>query len=113
MTSTEDVDVIRYGLREETDMRVCLLNYRKNGTAFLNQFNLSPLRDTEGKLVSRVLAPSYKYRLRETRKEALASRVCHRVQVPFRHMYQPQRDEERQSARGGDYVSFFLFGCCM
>lgn len=55
MTSTEDVDVIRYGLREETDMRVCLLNYRKNGTAFLNQFNLSPLRDTEGKLVSRVL----------------------------------------------------------
>lgn len=52
MTSSEDVDVIRYGLREETDMRVCLLNYRKNGTAFLNQFNLSPLRDTEGKLVS-------------------------------------------------------------
>lgn len=51
MTSTEDVDVIRYGLREETDMRVCLLNYRKNGTAFLNQFNLSPLRDTSGKLV--------------------------------------------------------------
>lgn len=51
MTSTEDVDVIRYGVREETDMRVCLLNYRKNGTAFLNQFNLSPLRDTSGKLV--------------------------------------------------------------
>eukprot|EP00752_Nemacystus_decipiens_P010966 g9746.t1 len=50
MTSSEDVDVIRYGLREETDMRVCLLNYRKNGTAFLNQFNLSPLRDTNGKL---------------------------------------------------------------
>nr|AML76365.1 putative LOV domain-containing protein [Ishige okamurae] len=50
MTSTEDVDVIRYGIREEADMRVCLLNYRKNGTAFLNQFNLSPLRDTEGKL---------------------------------------------------------------
>lgn len=56
MTSTEDVDVIRYGLREETDMRVCLLNYRKNGTAFLNQFNLSPLRDTAGKLVSIVLS---------------------------------------------------------
>nr|AML78433.1 putative LOV domain-containing protein [Saccharina sculpera] len=50
MTSTEDVDVIRYGLKEETDMRVCLLNYRKNGTAFLNQFNLSPLRDTSGKV---------------------------------------------------------------
>lgn len=55
MTSTEDVDVIRYGLREETDMRVCLLNYRKNGTAFLNQFNLSPLRDTSGKLVRLLL----------------------------------------------------------
>lgn len=52
MTSSEDVDVIRYGLKEETDMRVCLLNYRKNGTAFLNQFNLSPLRDTSGNLVS-------------------------------------------------------------
>lgn len=56
MTSTEDVDVIRYGLREETDMRVCLLNYRKNGTAFLNQFNLSPLRDTSGKLVRQAAA---------------------------------------------------------
>lgn len=33
-------------------MRVCLLNYRKNGTAFLNQFNLSPLRDSAGNLVS-------------------------------------------------------------
>ncbi|CAN0108282.1 unnamed protein product, partial [Discosporangium mesarthrocarpum] len=48
MTSTEDVDVIRYGIREETNMRVCLLNYRKNGTAFLNQFNLSCLRDVSG-----------------------------------------------------------------
>ena len=56
MTSTEDVDVIRYGLKEETDMRVCLLNYRKNGTAFLNQFNLSPLRDTSGKLVRQMKA---------------------------------------------------------
>ena len=54
MTSTEDVDVIRYGLKEETDMRVCLLNYRKNGTAFLNQFNLSPLRDTSGKVVRKL-----------------------------------------------------------
>nr|AML79526.1 putative LOV domain-containing protein [Sargassum thunbergii] len=50
MTSPEDVEVIRYGIREQTDMRVCLLNYRKNGTAFLNQFNLSPLRDVTGKL---------------------------------------------------------------
>lgn len=56
MTSTEDVDVIRYGLKEETDMRVCLLNYRKNGTAFLNQFNLSPLRDTSGKVVRKLAA---------------------------------------------------------
>ena len=51
MTSQEDVEVIRYGIREQTDMRVCLLNYRKNGTAFLNQFNLSPLRDVSGRLV--------------------------------------------------------------
>eukprot|EP00953_Heterococcus_sp_UTEX-ZZ885_P012589 7219-Heterococcus_DN1.PRE.1 len=49
-TSPEDVAVIRNALREEKHARICLLNYRKDGTRFINQFNLSPLRDAEGKL---------------------------------------------------------------
>jgi PAS domain S-box-containing protein len=49
-TSPEDVDVIRNALKDLTHARVCLLNYRKDGTRFINQFNLSPLRDVEGKL---------------------------------------------------------------
>lgn len=49
-TSPEDVHVIRDAVLARRHARVCLLNYRKNGTRFINQFNLSPLRDAEGNL---------------------------------------------------------------
>ncbi|KAG5182318.1 structural basis For light-dependent signaling in the dimeric Lov Photosensor Ytva [Tribonema minus] len=49
-TSPEDVDVIRTALKERKHARVCLLNYRKDGTRFINQFNISPLRDVDGEL---------------------------------------------------------------
>lgn len=48
-TSPEDVAVIRTAVKEERHARVCLLNYRKDGNRFINQFNISPLRDAEGK----------------------------------------------------------------
>jgi PAS domain S-box-containing protein len=49
-TSPEDVDVIRDALLYEKHARVTLLNYRKDGTRFINQFALSPLREESGKL---------------------------------------------------------------
>ncbi|KAG5176475.1 PAS domain-containing protein [Tribonema minus] len=49
-TSPEDVAVIRNAINERKHARVCLLNYRKDGTTFINQFNISPLRDANGRL---------------------------------------------------------------
>jgi len=42
-TSKEDVDRIRKAIKEDTETNVNLLNYRKDGTKFVNQFFLSPL----------------------------------------------------------------------
>ncbi|CAM9762301.1 unnamed protein product [Chrysoparadoxa australica] len=49
-TSQLDVDVIRETLVTLKQARVCLLNYRKDGTRFINQFNMSPLRDEDNQL---------------------------------------------------------------
>lgn len=43
-TSKEDVDRIRTAIKEEREANVNLLNYRKDGSKFINQFFLSPLR---------------------------------------------------------------------
>uniref|UniRef100_A0A7S3QJQ0 PAS domain-containing protein n=1 Tax=Chaetoceros debilis TaxID=122233 RepID=A0A7S3QJQ0_9STRA len=42
-TSKEDVDAIRKAIKEETEVNVNLLNYRKDGATFVNQFFLAPL----------------------------------------------------------------------
>mmetsp|Transcript_19338 Transcript_19338/g.28591 ORF Transcript_19338/g.28591 Transcript_19338/m.28591 type:complete len:331 (-) Transcript_19338:109-1101(-) len=47
-TSSEDVELIRNAINTKSHARVCLLNYRKNGTRFINQFNLSPLMAVDG-----------------------------------------------------------------
>jgi len=49
-TKKEDVDKIRAAVKAETETSVNLINYRKNGTLFNNQFFLSPLRGTDGSL---------------------------------------------------------------
>ena len=43
-TSQEDVSKIREAIKKEKEANVNLLNYRKDGTTFINQFFLSPLR---------------------------------------------------------------------
>jgi len=50
-TKKEDVDRIRTAIKEERQQSVNLLNYRKDGTSFNNEFFLSPLYDKDGKLV--------------------------------------------------------------
>lgn len=42
-TAKEDVDRIRKAIKDETEANVNLLNYRKDGTKFVNQFFLAPL----------------------------------------------------------------------
>jgi len=43
LTSKKDVDRIRDALKDETEANVNLLNYRKDGSTFINQFYLAPL----------------------------------------------------------------------
>jgi PAS domain S-box-containing protein len=50
-TTKEDVERIRTAIRDETETSVNLLNYRKDGSQFVNQFFLSPLYDNDKKLV--------------------------------------------------------------
>lgn len=50
-TAPADVDKIRSAIRDQREASVNLLNYRKDGTPFNNQFFLSPLYDTDGSLL--------------------------------------------------------------
>jgi len=50
-TSKEDVSQIRQAVNDEVEVNVNLLNYRKDGSTFVNQFFLSPLhsgKDDDG-----------------------------------------------------------------
>mmetsp|Transcript_9784 Transcript_9784/g.14709 ORF Transcript_9784/g.14709 Transcript_9784/m.14709 type:complete len:190 (-) Transcript_9784:352-921(-) len=52
-TAKDDVDRIRMAIKGDTEANVNLLNYRKDGTTFVNQFFLAPLhaRDEPSKVV--------------------------------------------------------------
>jgi PAS domain S-box-containing protein len=50
-TSPAAVAEIRRALAEERELDVEILNYRKDGTTFWNQLNLSPVHDDEGRLL--------------------------------------------------------------
>ena len=50
-TKKDDVDRIRTAIKDQVPTSVNLLNYRKDGTPFVNEFFLAPLRDSKHKLV--------------------------------------------------------------
>ncbi|CAM9725399.1 unnamed protein product [Ascophyllum nodosum] len=49
-TDPEDVAKIRAAVEEKREACLCLLNYKKGGSTFHNQFFLTPLFDSEGNL---------------------------------------------------------------
>ncbi|MEG4627341.1 PAS domain S-box protein [Microcoleus sp. w1-18aA5] len=49
-TDPAAVEIIRQALQAESECKVILKNYRKDGTAFWNCFSISPVRDRTGKL---------------------------------------------------------------
>ena len=53
-TDRRAVEMIRDGIAREQDVSVCLMNYKKDGTPFYNQFFLAPLRNREKKIVNYV-----------------------------------------------------------
>ena len=50
-TDSEAVDRLREAIRQETDIQVDLLNYRKDGSTFHNALYVGPVRDAAGKVV--------------------------------------------------------------
>jgi len=53
-TDPRAVEKIRKAIEAGTDMSVCLLNYRVDGTTFWNQFFIAALRDTTGNITNYV-----------------------------------------------------------
>lgn len=51
-TDPRSVDKIRHGIEKGEDTTVVLLNYRKDGSTFWNQFFIAALRDGEGNIVN-------------------------------------------------------------
>jgi len=50
-TDAEAVNRIREAIRDEVDIRIDILNYRKDGSTFQNALYVGPVRDEEGKVV--------------------------------------------------------------
>jgi hypothetical protein len=51
-TDPNAVAIIRRGIKSGADTSVCLLNYRKDGTTFWNQFFICGLRNNAGTIVN-------------------------------------------------------------
>jgi PAS domain S-box-containing protein len=51
-TDQRDVAKIREAVAEGRDITVCLLNYRKGGTPFWNQFFVAAIRNSKGQIVN-------------------------------------------------------------
>ncbi|CAM9648914.1 unnamed protein product [Scytosiphon promiscuus] len=49
-TDPGDITKIREAVKEKKEACLCLLNYKKDGSIFHNQFFLTPLFDAQGKL---------------------------------------------------------------
>jgi PAS domain S-box-containing protein len=50
-TNLNAVEAIRQGLKAETRFTIDILNYRKDGTAFVNRLRIRPIYDQEGRLM--------------------------------------------------------------
>ncbi|KST56847.1 histidine kinase [Methylobacterium sp. GXS13] len=50
-TDAADVDRLRTAIRQETDIRIDLVNYRKDGSVFKNALYVGPVRDDAGAVV--------------------------------------------------------------
>lgn len=50
-TSPEAIEAIRCALRAQTRFTIDILNYRKDGSAFVNRLRIRPIYDNDGKLL--------------------------------------------------------------
>ncbi len=50
-TNPDTIQAIRHALRAQTRFTIDILNYRKDGTAFMNRLRIRPIYDPDGKLL--------------------------------------------------------------
>lgn len=50
-TNPHAIEAIRQGLKAETRFTIDILNYRKDGTAFVNRLRIRPIYDPSGRLM--------------------------------------------------------------
>jgi PAS domain S-box-containing protein len=50
-TNPHSIEAIRQGLKAETRFTIDILNYRKDGSAFLNRLRIRPIYDGDGRLM--------------------------------------------------------------
>jgi PAS domain S-box-containing protein len=50
-TNPHTIEAIRQGLRAQTRFTIDILNYRKDGTPFVNRLRIRPIYDAEGRLM--------------------------------------------------------------
>ena len=50
-TNPHAVEAIRHGLKAETRFTIDILNYRKDGTPFMNRLRIRPIYDDDGRLM--------------------------------------------------------------
>ena len=68
-TDPQSIDAIRQAVREQQELIVELLNYRKGGTPFWNRLSITPIKDKSGKTTHYVGVQSDITELKNTRDE--------------------------------------------
>jgi len=84
-TDPKAVEKIRNAIEDGSDMSVCLLNYRVDGTTFWNQFFIAALRDAAGNITNYVGVQCKV-------SDQYAANVCKRQEEADRAMVQQQGD---------------------
>src|SRR3970282_232192 len=70
------LEALRQALREQREVRGLLRNYRKDGTAFANDFHMAPVRDSAGAL-THFVGVQNDITERQRYEEQLAYRATH------------------------------------
>ena len=72
-TNLQSIDLIRQAVRQQREVIVELLNYRKDGTPFWNRLSITPLKDSSGKTTHYVGVQSDITELKNTRDKLEAA----------------------------------------
>ena len=79
-TEQPQLEILKHAIRSGTSCQVILKNYRKDGTMFYNELNISPIRNTEG-LVTHFVGVQNDVTSREIAHRELAKHKTSKIAV--------------------------------